>query len=57
MPENEQQETLKLLAEAWERSPELRLGQLISLLAGESLFYMRNDELISEMAYWIEVTR
>jgi tRNA(Leu) C34 or U34 (ribose-2'-O)-methylase TrmL len=40
---------LKALADAWERHPELRLGQLVECVANMDVFYIRDHELCDKL--------
>ncbi|HVA47179.1 MAG TPA: hypothetical protein VNH11_12495 [Pirellulales bacterium] len=56
MPSDNQRSAIALLAELWERSPDVRLGQLMSHLGllgenyfGHGLGYIDDDELMGVM--------
>lgn len=43
-------EALDEIRKTWERYPDLRLGQLMVILCGESgLFYVEDDDLLDRM--------
>lgn len=48
---------IKRLEVAWLANPHMRLGQLLESAAGESLYYLEDEELARELEAWCKQVR